>query len=64
MSRSRRLRDLSGELAFDQLRAELARAAMSVTGPKSARKKAEETLRLMGAEPDDGLGEAAPPGSD
>lgn len=37
---------------------------MSVTGSKSARKKAEETLRLMGAEPDDGLGEAAPPGSD
>jgi hypothetical protein len=58
------LRDLSGELAFDQLRAELARAAMSVIGEKSPRKKAEETLRPMGAEPDDGLGEAAPPGSD
>ncbi|GHJ99746.1 hypothetical protein SY2F82_15440 [Streptomyces sp. Y2F8-2] len=64
MSRSRRLRDLSGAPAFDQLRAELARAADSVAGARPPRRKAIDTsLRPASAEPDEDGGETAPPGS-
>lgn len=60
MSRSRRLRDLSGPQAFDQLRAQLARAAAGVAREKVPRHEAVETARV---EPDDIRGEAGPPRS-
>ncbi|MFJ8722920.1 MULTISPECIES: hypothetical protein [unclassified Streptomyces] len=54
------MRELSGAVAFDQLRAELARAAGLIAGDKPPRRKvAEEALRPPGAEPDDGHGEAS-----
>ncbi|MGW3631877.1 hypothetical protein ACWD7F_17210 [Streptomyces sp. NPDC005122] len=63
MSRSRRLRDLSGAQAFEQLTAELARAAVVAKGGRSSRRQAiEKALHPVAAE-SDGNGEAAPPGS-
>ncbi|WP_406165767.1 hypothetical protein [Streptomyces sp. NBC_00996] len=57
------MRDLSGAPAFDQLTAELARAAVAVKGGKSPRRQAvEQVLRPVGEEPDDNR-EAARPGS-
>ncbi|MFE5137060.1 hypothetical protein ACFRDV_05195 [Streptomyces fagopyri] len=59
MSRSRRLRDLSGAPAFEQLTAELARAAMVAKGRRPPRRQTiEKALRPAAAEPDDS-GEAA-----
>ncbi|MEU1532100.1 hypothetical protein [Streptomyces fagopyri] len=53
MSRSRRLRDLSGAPAFEQLTAELARAAMVAKGRKSPRRQTDEkALRPAAAKPD------------
>ncbi|GGN87642.1 hypothetical protein GCM10011579_080650 [Streptomyces albiflavescens] len=63
MSRSRRLRDLSGTPAFEQLTAELARAAVAAKGGKSLRRQAvEQAQRPVGAEPDNDAA-AARPGS-
>ncbi|MEU6322905.1 hypothetical protein [Streptomyces sp. NPDC047009] len=64
MSRSRRLRELSGAAAYDQLQAQLARAAAGMARKKPLpRQGTEQTLRPAGPEPDVGHEDVVPIGS-
>jgi hypothetical protein len=64
MSRSRRLRELSGAAAYDQLQAQLARAAAGMARKKPLpRQGTEQTLCSADPEPDEGHDDVVPIGS-
>lgn len=62
MSRSRRLRDLAGAPAFEQLTAELARAAVVAKGHKALGRQADGEAQSPVSTKSDGNEQAAPPG--